>query len=144
MTEHVKLIDPATGLAYRAGGNADASGNATVSVVPSTGPETAAESGELTEAAASLILKASAANLYGYECCAGGEAGYLMVFDAATVPADGDVTPKRVHAIDAGASFARSFNPPIRMGSGIVLAFSTTGPFTKTESATAFLAGEYA
>lgn len=95
-------------------------------------------------AAGSLIAKASAGNLYGYEVVAGASAGYLMVFDSATVPADGTVAPRRVHAIAANASLSRSFNPPIRCANGITLVFSTTGPFTKTISPTAFLAADYA
>ena len=95
-------------------------------------------------AAGSLIAKASAGNLYGYEVGAGASAGYLLVFDSATVPADGTVTPKKVHAVAANATLSRSFNPPIRCNSGIVLVFSTTGPFTKTISATAFLGADYA
>lgn len=111
---------------------------------PSSSVGAAPSSGQTAVAAGSLILKASAGNLYGYDVCSGASAGYLMVFDSATVPADGTVTPKRVHAIAANASLSRSFNPPIRCASGITLVFSTTGAFTKTISATAFLAGDYA
>lgn len=101
-------------------------------------------SAQTAVAAGSLIAKASSGNVYGYEVCAGASAGYLMLFDSATVPADGTVAPRRVHAIAANASLSRSFNPPIRCPAGITLVFSTTGPFTKTISATAFLAADYA
>jgi hypothetical protein len=93
-------------------------------------------------AAASLVLKAAAGNLYGYNVVTGASAGYLMAFDSATVPADGAVTPKLCIAIAANASVDRSFGKPLRFTVGIVLVFSTTGPFTKTASATAFIAGE--
>lgn len=143
MSSNVRLIDPATGLAYRAGGAADASGNSTAVQTASSSASIAPSAGQTAVAAGSLILKASAGNVYGYEVCAGASAGYLMLFDSATVPADGTVTPRRVHAIAANASLSRSFNPPLRCATGITLVFSTTGPFTKTISATAFLAGDY-
>jgi len=91
---------------------------------------------------ASLVLKASAGNLYGFNIVTGASAGYLMIFDATSAPADGAVTPKRCIAIAANTSIDRTFGKPIRFTSGITLVFSTTGPYTKTASATAFLAGE--
>lgn len=112
---------------------------------PTTLASSAVPSAAQTAVAAGyLIAKASAGNLYGYEVVAGASAGYLMLFDSTTVPADGTVTPKKVHAIAANASLSRSLNPPIRFSTGIVAVFSTTGPFTKTISATAFLGVDYA
>jgi hypothetical protein len=67
-----------------------------------------------------------------------------MIFDAASAPADGTVTPKLVEAIAANASIQQSLRTPIRFSTGITMVFSTTGPFTKTASATAFLAGDAA
>ncbi len=95
-----------------------------------------------TAVAASLVLKASAGNLYGFNVVTGASAGYLMIFDAVLAPADGSVAPKRVIAIAANTSVDRTFGKPIRFNTGITLVFSTTGPFTKTASSTAFLAGE--
>ena len=95
-------------------------------------------------AAGSLVVKASAGNLYGYNVAAGASAGYLLIFDAPTAPADGTVTPKIVHAIAANASIQVDRDIPIAFTTGIVMVFSTTGPFTKTISATAFLAGDAA
>lgn len=92
--------------------------------------------------AGSLIVKASAGNLYGWNICTGGSAGYLMIFDSATVPADGAVAPKIVQVIAANSSIERDRTVPIRFANGIVMVFSTTGPFAKTISATAFLAGD--
>lgn len=143
MSERVKLVDPGTGLDYRAGGAQDASGNTQVANVPSGGASAAPSSAETATASGSLVVKASPGNLYGFEICTGAQAGYLMVFNSATVPADGTVTPKRVYAVAANASLARRLDVPIRCSAGIVLVFSSTGPFTKTASATAFLAGDY-
>ncbi len=143
MSNATFLLDPATGQRYRAGGAQDSAGNTTTAAVATPSASAAPSSVQTATASASLTVKGSAGNLYGYECCAGASAGYLMVFDATSAPADGTVTPRRVHAIAANASLSRSFNPPIRFSTGIVLVFSTTGPFTKTASATAFLAGDY-
>lgn len=91
--------------------------------------------------AGSLVLKASAGNLYGYNVVAGATAGYLMIFNSTTAPADGAVTPLVCVAVAANASVDRSFDIPRRFTTGITMVFSTTGPFNKTVSNTAFLAG---
>lgn len=92
--------------------------------------------------ASSLVLKASAGNLYGYNIVAGASAGYLMIFNATSAPADGAVTPTLCIPVAANAGLERQFAKPLRFTTGITMVFSTTGPFTKTASATAFLAGE--
>lgn len=89
-----------------------------------------------------LVLKASAGNLYSFTCNAGASAGYVMVFNAIAAPADGAVTPIYVEPVAINSTVTRSFNYPIVCSTGITLVFSTTGPFTKTASATAFLAGQ--
>jgi hypothetical protein len=63
-----------------------------------------------------------------------------MTFNATTAPADGAVTPVEAIQIPAGSAAAISFEgaPPDHYSTGIVAVFSTTGPFTKTASATAF------
>ena len=86
------------------------------------------------------VLKASAGNLYGYNVLAT-VAGYLMIFNSTTVPADGAVTPLICLPLAAGAGVDRSFDIPRRFTTGITLVFSSTGPYTKTASATAFLGG---
>lgn len=75
-------------------------------------------------------------------------AGYLMVFDALDIPANGVVTPAVVIpsvAAELGhiASFGYAGMPPALFGIGCVLAYSTTGPFTLTVSNTAFLSGQW-
>lgn len=93
-------------------------------------------------AASSLVLKASAGNLYGVQIATGGTAGYLMLFNAVAAPADGVVTPIKVYSIAANASLEVGYDIPLRFGTGITAVFSSTGPFTKTASATAFISGE--
>lgn len=110
---------------------------------PVTTAPAAVTSNQTNAAAGTLVVKASAGNLYGFEICTGAQAGYLMVFDATSAPADGTVTPRLVYAVAANTSFARQVTYPFRCATGITLVFSSTGPFTKTASATAFLAGHY-
>lgn len=111
---------------------------------PSSASGAAVTRTQTAAAAGSQVVKASAGNLYGYNVVSGASAGYLMIFDATSAPADGTVTPKLVEAIAANASIQQNFRTPIRFATGITMVFSTTGPFTKTISATAFLAGDAA
>jgi hypothetical protein len=89
------------------------------------------------------VFKASAGNLYSAYVTTGGTAGFLLIFNTTTAPADGAVTP--IHCVQApanttvGVSF--SGMPPESFSTGISAAFSTTGCFTKTVSATAFFHG---
>lgn len=92
-------------------------------------------------AAGSLIVSAAPCAVHDINAVAGASAGFVMLFDATTAPADGAVTPKRCWALAANASLQFVFERPLQMAAGAVLVFSTTGPFTKTISATAFLGG---
>lgn len=89
------------------------------------------------------ILKASAGNLYGVEVTTGGTAGFLMVLDSTTVPADGAVVPKycKVVAANSSAELSWTAGPPATFASGITIVFSSTGCFNKTLSATAYITG---
>jgi hypothetical protein len=93
-------------------------------------------------AAGSVIASTRPVVLSRLAVTAGASAGYLMVFDATTVPADGTVTPVICRAVTANGSVAVSLDAPARFATGLVLVFSTTGCFSKTISATAFF--EYA
>ncbi len=66
-----------------------------------------------------------------------------MLFNSKTVPADGAVTPVECIQVQANTTIAANWapQPPEWFSLGIVAVFSTTGCFTKTESATAFLHG---
>lgn len=67
-------------------------------------------------------------------------AGYILVFNSTTVPANGAVTP--VHCIPIAVSSYNFINfapqPPEWYSAGITIVFSSTGCFTKTISAHAF------
>lgn len=106
--------------------------DANVAIVPSA--SAAVESGR--------VLKASAGNLYRLSTTTGASAGYLLVFNSTTVPADGAVTPLICRAIAATSTLTVSFaDIPARFSTGISVSFSTTGCFTKTASETAFFEG---
>lgn len=111
----------------------------------SAGPGSGAEAGLASTgtavAGSTSVLKAAAGNFYGATCCSTGAAGYLMLFDAASAPADGTVTPRKVWPVAAGGGIEIGYPVPLRMTVGAVLVFSSTGPFTKT-AANAFISGE--
>ena len=67
-------------------------------------------------------------------------AGFLMVFNSATVPANGAVTPVECVAVGAGATQYVNYAPfpPAGFTTGISVAMSTTGCFNLTLSPTAF------
>jgi len=113
------------------------------SPTPNTLTTSAPTSAQTATAAGSLIAKASAGNCYGFNVVSGASAGYFMLFNSATVPADGTVTPFKVYVIAANASLGVHWDIPRRFGTGITGVFSTTGPFTKTISATAFIGIDY-
>lgn len=77
--------------------------------------------------------------LNGFSVTTDSTAGYVLIFDATSAPADGSVTPKDCYEIPANQSLAVSWNNnPEPFTTGIVFVFSTTGCFTKTISNTAF------
>lgn len=88
----------------------------------------------------SHVISAAACSLYGITCTIGATAGWLMLFDATSAPADGAVTP--AYFVPAGSngtfgSVSVAFHYPLKFSTGCVAVFSTTGPFSKTASATA-------
>jgi len=91
----------------------------------------------------SHILKASQGFLNGFSATSGASAGYVLIIDSATVPADGAVTPKFCYQIAANNTLSATWGtyPPV-FSNGIVIVFSTTGCFTKTISATAFFSAQ--
>ena len=126
------------------GASSSGIGTASVGITPHTVASGALARVATTTAQSGLVVKASAGNLYGYNVVSGASAGYLMIFDSVTVPADGAVTPLLCIPLAANAGITSDRDIPIRFATGISMCFSTTGPFTKTASATAFLAGDAA
>lgn len=113
-----------------------------VTQLPSPDSASAITPSVSTATEGSRVLKASAGNLYRISITTGGSAGYLMVFNATSAPADGAVTPAICRVIAANSSLEVNFsNMPSRFTTGITAVFSTTGCFTKTVSATAMFEG---
>lgn len=95
-----------------------------------------------TAVGSSLILRTTGVDLYSVNVTSGASAGYVMVFDRTTVPADGAVTPALCLPLAANTGLDWNFrSAPVQLQTGAVIVFSTTGCFSKTASATAFIAG---
>jgi hypothetical protein len=97
--------------------------------------------------ATSQVIKASAGNLYSFEVSAdstlSGAAWWILIFDAATDPGNGAVTPRKCYAQVSGATSASyAWFTPIAFTTGIVIVVSTTGCYTETQSAHAFISGD--
>lgn len=91
----------------------------------------------------SNILKASQGFLNGFSATSGATAGFVLLIDSATVPADGAVTPKFCYQLPANQTTGASWiSYPAPFANGIVIVFSTTGCFTKTISNTAFFSAQ--
>lgn len=128
-------------------------GATSISVVPNTDttfatidtPSGAAASGLAPVATSAVgsntVVKASAGTLYGFS---GNSTvnGFFMLFNATSAPVDGAVTPVKCYPYVANTPFAAGFYPPLFLSTGITVVFSTTGCFTKTASATAFISGD--
>jgi zona occludens toxin (predicted ATPase) len=96
-----------------------------------------------TSVESSHIFKVGQSTLFGLSVTIGATAGYVLIFNSATVPSDGAVTPVACYQVAANSTLGVAFTPfPLAMSNGIVAVFSTTGCFTKTASATAFFLGE--
>ncbi len=97
---------------------------------------------------ANRVIKASAGNLYSFEVMAdstlSAAAWWILVFNATSAPADGAVTPAKCYSLPSGATGASYgfASVPLYLGTGITISASTTGCFTKTASAHAFISGD--
>lgn len=113
---------------------------------PSSAAAAAATSASSTAAGSNLVLKASAGNLYGLTITIGATSGYVMLFDATSLPSNGAVTPVWCRPVDSNGTngaLSASWATPKRFGTGITAGFSTTGCFNLTASATGNFFGEY-
>lgn len=94
----------------------------------------------------SLVLKASAGNLYGiYATNLTATAGFLVVLNATSAPADGAITPLACVPLTANGVASVNYNPgPVaRYSTGITAVVTSASTcFTKTTGViTAFIAG---
>ena len=100
------------------------------------------------------MLKASPGTLYalqGSATLAAGPTvqGYILLFDATTVPADGAVIPRKAWPLSGAfgpeSAVNHRFDPPLAMTTGIVVVFSTSlNPFIKAGSANGAFSAELA
>lgn len=106
-----------------------------VSLIEATDPpgpkptaSTAAESCHVFKASPGLVY-----SLGGYV----GQAGYIMVFDAAAAPADGAVTPKAWGYAGAAGNWSASYGAAgAWFAAGVTVCDSSTGPLSKTAVST--------
>ena len=89
----------------------------------------------------SLVIKASSGNLYSVTATSPLSAGFLMLLNATSLPADGTVVPTDCVPVSAGGSATISFipGPPQYFTTGILAVMSSTGCFTKTNLTSAFI-----
>lgn len=106
-------------------------------VVP---PQAAATPIVSAAAEGSHVLKAGPGCLLALYVYNSGAAGFVMVFNSKTVPADGAVTP--IECVPVAAASYQFINfapqPPEWYSTGLSAAISTTGCFTKTVGSGAF------
>lgn len=110
-------------------------------VAPSSDPLQAPFNSASTAVEASRQIKAGPGNLYWLTCVVGASSGWLLLFDALSVPVDGTVTPRYAVPVSSDGTngyVSLGLQPlPMKFSTGILAVFSTTGPFSKTASATA-------
>lgn len=97
--------------------------------------------------AANTVIKSSAGSLASFQVAAdstlSGAAWWIMIYNAASAPSDGAVTPIKCYAMTSGVtSFSAGWSIPVSFSTGIVIGVSTTGCFTKTASTHAFISGD--
>lgn len=93
-------------------------------------------------AASSKVLATNKCRLHGFNVTAGAVAGHVLVYNLTAAPNDGTVTPVKAYPVAANSGIEVGYDPPLNMTTGCTIAFSSTGPFTQTLSATAFISGE--
>jgi hypothetical protein len=131
--------------------NATVVGTGTFPVQASQAPSAASTAGVAPVSSASLeanhVIKGSAGNFYSFEATAdatlSAAAWWLMVYNATSAPVDGAVTPLKCWGLPAGVvTFTGAFPQGTYFSTGITMGVSTTGCFTKTASAHAYLSGD--
>ncbi len=94
--------------------------------------------------ASSRVLRSTAGLVMGVQVTTGATAGYVLLSDATSASVDGAVTPLKCYRVPATSSFSALWpaGSELRVSTGLVVAFSSTGCFTQTLSATAFISGD--
>lgn len=136
----------ATILAVPASSQIQPGGGGSVTTTPSLPLPTAGITPYISPSLESChVMKASQATAISYGVTTGATSGYLEVFNGG-IPADGAVTPAVLAIqVPANATVTRTYSPPstLQLSTGFTVCFSSTGPYTKTASATAMLEGTW-
>lgn len=122
---------------YVKGSNADGTLPISGTITATSTPTTVAPA-QSTALESNHVLKSSAGTLYSVVVNVGSTAGYLMLFNATSAPADGAVTPYSCYG-PLTTSSPTSFDftgAPATFTTGMTVVFSTTGCLNKTASAT--------
>lgn len=117
-----------------------------VTASPSASSSAAATNAASTAVGSNLVLKAGAGNLYSLTVTIGATSGYLMIFNATSLPSNGAVTPNFCVPITSdgtSGTWSGAWPMPRRFSTGITAGFSTTGCFNLTASSTAAFFGDY-
>jgi len=138
-----------TGVACTSSGGG---GGGTSIIIPSSSSANALSHASTTALGTSLVAKASAGNLYGYNCSAitGGSAGYCIAYNGTAAPSTGALTGSLVldfcyHDTTArGCSLSR-IHMGVQYSAGIViLETSAATPYTYTTGTnTAAISADY-
>lgn len=99
-----------------------------------------------TATVSNVVLKSTAALLYGFQVTTGATAGIVFVFDNTALPSNGAVTAamgvKKYYQLAANSTLGVSYSPPLDMANGAVIGFSSGALLTLTASTTAVMGGE--
>ena len=93
-------------------------------------------------AEAAFTLKSQAGSLASLDANSS-SATWLLLFDAASAPADGVVTPIWSGQMLSGR-VDQNWPTPLAFANGCIAAFSSTGPFVKTSGPTGFISAQVA
>lgn len=115
------------------------------SLVTNTGPSTIAVTGAL---ATSKVVTSAPGSLKDFEVQADSTLSattwYILILNAIVDPGNGAVAPQKCYTMPAGSqSYSGAFVNPPAFSVGIVIVVSTTGCFTETQSAHAFISGDF-
>lgn len=119
----------------------------TVAIGPTNRPDLGITPVVSTAAESSHILCSGSCNLYTLTVVIGVTSGWVILYDALAAPVDGAAAPfwafpVKSDGTNGGAAALWGSGQMPRPTTGLVAVFSTTGPGTKTASATAwFFAG---
>lgn len=86
-------------------------------------------------AAASLVAKLGAGQIFGYSGTNGATAGYVMVFDAIAVPSNGTVGTTLIECFQVAANgffSSEDAASSLVVANGVTIVLSSTGPYTLT------------